>query len=73
MPIKIPLKAMPFDPGRVYLEHEVAEVLQVKRQTMATWRHNLKGPPFAKLGRWVRYTGADLNAWLRSNIVATTS
>ncbi len=72
MAIKLPLQAAPvFQPERLYLETQVAEVLQVKRQTMATWRHGAKGPPFVKLGRWVRYTGADLNAWLRANSVQT--
>ena len=71
MAIKIAAHSPVFDPGRVYLETEVAEVLKVPRQNLATWRHNAKGPPFVKLGRWVRYNGADLNAWLRSNIVQT--
>ena len=76
MAIKIAphLPATPvFEPGRVYLETQVAEVLQVPRQNLARWRHQAVGPKFVKLGRWVRYTGADLNAWLRANSVQTTN
>ena len=75
MAIKVPLYSLAapvFQPERLYLETQVAEVLQVPRQNLARWRHQAVGPQFVKLGRWVRYTGADLNAWLRANSVATS-
>ena len=69
MAIKLPphsLAAPVFQPERIYLESQVAEVLQVPRQNLARWRHQAVGPKFLRLGRWVRYTGADLNIARRS-------
>lgn len=45
------LGARIFDPGRAYLATEVAEILKVPRQNLATWRHKSKGLPFVKLSR----------------------
>ena len=76
MAIKVPLYSLAapvFQPERLYLETQVAEMLQMPRQNLARWRHQAVGPVFVKLGRWVRYQGSDLNAWLRNNSVQTTS
>lgn len=46
-------------------ESQAAELLNIKRETLATWRstgrYNL---PFIKVGRTVRYREADLVDWL---------
>lgn len=54
-------------------EHEVAELLSVKPQTLATWRMKGIGPRYAKVGRLVRYRLADLERWMEENTVATGS
>lgn len=50
-----------------YCEKEVAAMLGVKVTTLQNWRWAGRGPVFVKIGRLVRYTGADLAAWLEKN------
>lgn len=45
-------------------EHEAANVLNVSVRTLQAWRFKRCGPPYAKLGRSVRYRRTDLAAWL---------
>ena len=47
---------------------ELARKLRLTPRTVAIWRVQGKGPPYFKLGRDVRYSLADLNAWLESNV-----
>lgn len=44
---------------------QVAQLLQMKDDTLYQWRRQGEGPPFIKLGRTVRYARADVEAWLR--------
>jgi len=54
---------------------QAAEYLGISRVTLEVWRLRSKrgeiahAPPYAKLGRLVRYSRADLDAWQRSNVV----
>jgi predicted DNA-binding transcriptional regulator AlpA len=48
---------------------EVAELLGVSVHTLSNWRHKNVGPPHIKLVGAVRYSGADVEAWLASNAV----
>jgi excisionase family DNA binding protein len=46
-----------------------AEVLGVPRQTLAAWRCQGKGPAYAKVGKYVRYRRADVEAWLETQTI----
>jgi excisionase family DNA binding protein len=46
---------------------QAASYLQVATVTMETWRARRQGPPFAKVGRTIRYRRADLDSWLEQN------
>ena len=46
---------------------QAAEYLQLKVQTLATWRNQGKGPKFCKVGRAVRYRPEDLEAYITSD------
>lgn len=48
-------------------EVEVAEALQMAKQSLASMRHQGVGPKFVKLGSAVRYRWSDVNAWLDEN------
>jgi predicted DNA-binding transcriptional regulator AlpA len=45
---------------------QVAELLNIKPETVRKWRQLKKGPPAVKIGACVRYRQADLNAWVDS-------
>ena len=47
---------------------EVARRLRIGARTLALWRWRGDGPPYLKLGGRIRYSLADLNAWLETNI-----
>ena len=55
-------------PSRLLTEAECAERLHVRPRTLKVWRTDRIGPPHIKLGRLVRYSLADLNAWLGTNV-----
>ena len=44
---------------------DVAEYLQKPVATLAQWRYLGKGPRYTVLGRTVRYSWDDVEAWLR--------
>ncbi len=48
--------------------NEVSDYLCVPTTTLANWRYLGQGPPFAHVGRHVRYRADDLDAWVRSNV-----
>jgi excisionase family DNA binding protein len=45
-------------------QEEVAKFLQVPTRTLETWRRSGRGPRWAPVGRHVRYSWADVRAWL---------
>jgi excisionase family DNA binding protein len=45
---------------------ELAERLQIPKQTVAQWASQGYGPRYAKFGRHVRYALADVVAWEQS-------
>ena len=55
------------------MQHEAAALLRLSERTLERWRVTGDGPPFAKLGRRVGYRPADLETWIASRIVASTS
>ena len=58
---------------------QTAEYLGVSRVTLEVWRRRGKrgeishAPPYAKLGKLIRYSRAALDEWQRSNVIATPS
>lgn len=53
---------------------EAAAYLGVKPQTLAVWAcRRTAGPPFFKIGARVKYRQADLDAWIESRRVETSS
>ena len=45
---------------------EVADYLQVPVKTLYDWRHKGVGPSGMRVGRYVRYRRADIDAWLET-------
>ena len=43
---------------------DVAEYLQLPEKTLAEWRSRGIGPQYMRVGRYVRYRWADVEAWL---------
>lgn len=43
---------------------ELADFLRVPEHTLAQWRYQGLGPAWHRVGRHVRYTWADIEAWL---------
>ena len=52
---------------------EAAQYVRLGKPTLERARVTGEGPRYAKLGGAVRYRRADLDAWLESRIVASTS
>jgi excisionase family DNA binding protein len=52
---------------------QAAEYLGFKPATLAQMRWRGDGPEFLKLGKFVRYDRADLDAWARSRRYKSTS
>jgi len=48
----------------LYTAEQVAHRLGLEPHTLAKWRSANDGPPYIKVGTRVRYTEADLNAWI---------
>jgi excisionase family DNA binding protein len=45
---------------------ELAEYLQLSRETIYHWRLEGTGPKATKLGKHLRYSRANVEAWLKS-------
>jgi excisionase family DNA binding protein len=48
-------------------ESEAACRLGLKVTTLRAWRHQGRGPAFARLGRAIRYIPADIDEFLAAN------
>lgn len=51
----------------------IAGLLDCKIKTLQKWRVTGDGPPFVRVGRLVRYRQADVEAWINSRRVSSTS
>ncbi|WP_366139070.1 helix-turn-helix domain-containing protein [uncultured Rhodoferax sp.] len=61
-------------PGLNLLTNDGAAALaSVSRRTLPVWRVQGKGPKFIKIGRLVRYSEADVIAWIEENKRTSTS
>ena len=54
-------------PERPWTPAQAADYLQVKEKFLADLRSKGGGPPFVKFGKFVRYSKADLDAYLAQN------
>lgn len=52
---------------------EAARYVRLGKPTLDRFRLTGEGPRFAKLGGAVRYRRADLDDWIESRLVASTS
>lgn len=48
---------------------ELAEWLGVPTRTVDTWRTRGSGPPYVKVGRYVRYDTRTVDKWLATRVV----
>lgn len=60
-----------FETDRIYDDYDQELDLIADRSRRAQWRHRNVGPAYIKLGRKVKYHGADLSAWIAANRVTT--
>lgn len=51
-------------PPRLWTPEEVAEFLGIPLRTLYAWRARSKGPRAHRVGRYLRYAGHDVQAWL---------
>ena len=59
--------------AKLLTTNEAAEWLGLSPRTLERYRVTGEGPKFRKIGRWVRYTVADLEAWLEGCTRSSTS
>jgi excisionase family DNA binding protein len=59
--------------SRLLKPKAAAEFLSLGQSTLAKLRASGEGPPFRKLGRSVRYSREDLQAWADAHIRRTGS
>jgi DNA-binding transcriptional MerR regulator len=52
---------------------EVADWFGINPRTLANWRSQGTGPPYRKLGHYVRYEEHELRAWLETTRRAQTT
>lgn len=60
-----------FEAERIYDDSDDELDLIAPRSKRAQWRHRRFGPSYLKMGRRVKYHGADLNAWIEADRVMT--
>ena len=51
----------------------LAQYLHCERKTAQAWRTRGNGPPFVKINSMVRYRKSDVDRWLESRLVHSTS
>ena len=50
----------------IYTEGELADMLDLKLETIRAWRSEKQGPKWIKLGKGVYYRAADIADWIES-------
>lgn len=58
-----------FGSETVYDEQGAAEYLSVPSRTLKSWRYSGAGPAFHRMGRLIRYTERELDAYIESTRV----
>ena len=59
--------------GDIFTTSEAADYVRLKKPTLERFRLTGEGPKFLKLGGAVRYRRPDLDAWLETRIIRSTS
>ena len=59
--------------SEMFTTPEAASYVKMAVQTLERFRLTGEGPMFAKLGGSVRYRRCDLDAWIESRLVSSTS
>lgn len=54
----------PPGPPTLYNDHQTADILGLKSQTLRTWRCMGKGPKYLKIGGAVRYHPSDIDDYI---------
>lgn len=67
------LQSTPSAASEVLTTKEAATYLKLGKPTLDRFRVTGAGPRFCKLGGAVRYRRADLDAWLESKLLRSTS
>ncbi len=60
-------------PGDLLGSEKAAERIGVSPSTLAKMRCYGNGPPYFKVGKFVRYDSNDVDAWMRSRRYISTS
>ena len=58
---------------RLHTTSEIAELLQVAEITLRKWRLGGAGPRFTRVGANIRYRLSDVDDWIASRTVSSTS
>jgi predicted DNA-binding transcriptional regulator AlpA len=53
----------------VLTQEELAEMMDVSVETLREWRRLKSGPDYIKAGKNVMYREADVQEWLKRNVV----
>jgi predicted DNA-binding transcriptional regulator AlpA len=51
---------------RILTEDEVAVLTSFSTRTLQAWRQRNVGPPFMRVRRSIRYSAADVIAWMKA-------
>jgi predicted DNA-binding transcriptional regulator AlpA len=54
-------------------EEAAAKVLQIHKVTLATWRHEGRGPTYIKIGKNIRYRPSEIESYLEQRTVRPAS
>ncbi len=52
------------DPEELIPSAETARLLNLKEQTLSSWRCQGRGPKYCRIGRAIFYRREDIRAWL---------
>jgi excisionase family DNA binding protein len=52
--------------AQLWTVNELAQFLQIPRDTLYQWRQRGEGPPAVRLGKHLRYRPEAVQAWLKS-------
>ncbi|MEU8872826.1 helix-turn-helix domain-containing protein [Streptomyces javensis] len=50
-------------PDRYLTSDDIAEMFEVSKETVYTWRKKRIGPPAIRIGKYLRYDPAAVHAW----------
>jgi hypothetical protein len=60
-------------PDQLLTQDDLAPRIKVQTKTLEAWRYRGGGPKFVRVGRLIRYRPSDVQEWLTSRTVHSTS